>query len=362
MDFNEPLSALQRLTEDLDYSYLLDDAANETDQNRRLALVSIFALTAYATTSQRTSKPFNPLLSETFECDRRQDKGFISVAEQVSHHPPRSALWAQGKKWTLQQTYTPNTKIKGRSLYLNPLGSTYITFNDSPEDTYVYGKVTTITTMTNLVSGKLFMENVGKLTLFNIGSGARCILEFHGQSYFSRETQRRVTGTVLDADEKAHYEIEAVWDRYAVLRCLNSQTSKLIWEVNPLPEDSDKMHSFTQFAIELNEPTPGVPPTDSRNRIDQRKMEDGDWSAANLLKQQLEAAQRQRRADREDKGIGMLQIVRKLSTLSEYKPVWFHKKTQEDQVDGNDVYVFDRSYLTCRQTADWSRCPRIFDL
>jgi hypothetical protein len=83
VDFNEPLSALQRLTEELDYTHLLDEAADESNPHRRLALISIFALTSYSTSAQRTTKPFNPLLSETYECDRLHDRGFISVAEQV---------------------------------------------------------------------------------------------------------------------------------------------------------------------------------------------------------------------------------------------------------------------------------------
>ena len=64
------------------------------------------------------------------------------------------------------------------------------------------------------------------------------------------------------------------------------------------------MHNFTRFAIELNEPDSKAPPTDSRNRTDQRVMEEGDWDKANHLKQQLEASQRRRRAEREEKGIG----------------------------------------------------------
>lgn len=66
------------------------------------------------------------------------------------------------------------------------------------------------------------------------------------------------------------------------------------------------MHNFTRFAIELNEPDPKVPPTDSRNRIDQRVMEEGHWDKANVFKQQLEANQRARRTEREEKGIGLV--------------------------------------------------------
>jgi oxysterol-binding protein 1 len=75
---------LQRSTEDLEYVYLLDMALDETqDPSRRLAIVAIFALSAYSTTGVRTTKPFNPLLGETYECDRSADFGWRSVAEQV---------------------------------------------------------------------------------------------------------------------------------------------------------------------------------------------------------------------------------------------------------------------------------------
>lgn len=109
------------------------------------------------------------------------------------------------------------------------------------------------------------------------------------------------------------------------------------------------MHNFTRFAIELNEPDQNVPPTDSRNRIDQRAMEEGDWDKANHLKQKLEEAQRKRSKEREEHGIV-------------YKPYWFQLKEQNERIDENDIYVFDERYLECKQNANWSTCPRIFDL
>lgn len=45
--------------------------------------VATFAVSAYASTYHRAgSKPFNPVLGETYECDR-PDKGFRFIAEQV---------------------------------------------------------------------------------------------------------------------------------------------------------------------------------------------------------------------------------------------------------------------------------------
>ena len=42
VNFNEPLSMLQRLTEDLEYSSILDLAATMTDSREQLAAVAAF--------------------------------------------------------------------------------------------------------------------------------------------------------------------------------------------------------------------------------------------------------------------------------------------------------------------------------
>ena len=81
---NEPLSALQRLCEEMQYSSLLQEAAGLEDPYDRMVRVAAFAVSSYADTQHRAgSKPFNPILGETFECIR-EDKGFWFIAEQVS--------------------------------------------------------------------------------------------------------------------------------------------------------------------------------------------------------------------------------------------------------------------------------------
>merc|ERR1712168_1572426 len=75
VNFSEPLSMLQRLSEDLEYSEILDQAALMTDSCQQLAYIAAFTVSSYATTTVRTTKPFNPLLGETYECDRTDDRG-----------------------------------------------------------------------------------------------------------------------------------------------------------------------------------------------------------------------------------------------------------------------------------------------
>ena len=98
VSFNEPTSLLQRVTEDMEYTDLLDTAADRADSTERLVYVAAFAASEYASTIGRVAKPFNPLLGETYEYVR-PDKGYRFFIEQVSHHPPIGAAWAEAPKW-----------------------------------------------------------------------------------------------------------------------------------------------------------------------------------------------------------------------------------------------------------------------
>jgi len=77
---NEPLSALQRICEELEYADdLLHRAAAAKDSIERLVLVTTFAIAGNSGNKYRSSrKPFNPLLGETYEAVR-PDKGKSSL-------------------------------------------------------------------------------------------------------------------------------------------------------------------------------------------------------------------------------------------------------------------------------------------
>jgi hypothetical protein len=55
VNFSEPLSMLQRLTEDYSYSDILDYAATCTDPCLQMCYVAAFTVSSYATTAVRTN-------------------------------------------------------------------------------------------------------------------------------------------------------------------------------------------------------------------------------------------------------------------------------------------------------------------
>ena len=121
--FNEPLSFLQRFTEDLTYNKVLVQAAESEDPLLRLAYVACFAISTYTHTSLRLMKPFNPLLGETFELEI---DGLRVISEQVSHHPPLSAIHCEHPQYSFYASTTLSTSFKGKYLKLRPKGKYHV--------------------------------------------------------------------------------------------------------------------------------------------------------------------------------------------------------------------------------------------
>ncbi|XP_039188441.1 oxysterol-binding protein 2 isoform X2 [Crotalus tigris] len=372
INFNEPLSMLQRLTEDLEYHELLDRAVRCENAIEQMCFVAAFSVSSYSTTVQRTAKPFNPLLGETFELDRLDELGFRSLSEQVSHHPPAAAHHVYSRRgWTLWQEITIASKFRGKYLSILPLGTIHLEFHSSGNH-YIWQKVTS--TVHNIIVGKLWIDQSGDIEILNHKSKDKCQLKFTPYSYFSRDIPRKVTGVVMDADGNEHYVMSGTWDEK--MECskiieasqgnsisegklpktvYQTLSPKVLWKKYPLPENAENMYFFSKLALTLNEPEEGVAPTDSRLRPDQRLMENGKWDEANVEKQRLEEKQRAVRRQRE------VEAAEALAEGKDYKgyiPMWFERKV--DPVTGELMCVYKGGYWESKEKQDWSQCPSIF--
>uniref|UniRef100_A0A667WZK0 Oxysterol-binding protein n=1 Tax=Myripristis murdjan TaxID=586833 RepID=A0A667WZK0_9TELE len=371
VNFNEPLSMLQRLTEDLEYSELLDRAARCDSSLEQMCLVAAFSVSSYSTTVHRTAKPFNPLLGETYELDRLEEYGYRSISEQVSHHPPAAAHHVASERgWTLWQEITIDSKFRGKYISIMPLGYIHLQFHSSGNH-YVWSKVTS--TVHNIIVGKLWIDQSGDIEIVNYVTKDTCHLKFSPYSYFSREVPRKVTGVVEDREGTAHYILSGTWDdKMESAKIVDSSQGcggsegkqktvyqtrppKLLWKKYPLPDNAENMHFFSSLALTLNEPEEGVAPTDSRLRPDQRLMEAGLWDEANAQKQRLEERQRLERKKREAQAS---QALEEGQDIEGYQPLWFEKRT--DDATGESTYVYRGGYWEAKERQDWSQCPEIF--
>ncbi|KAH1126154.1 hypothetical protein GYH30_015264 [Glycine max] len=346
--FNEPLSSLQKCFEDLEYSFLLDQAyewGKMGDSLKRMLHVAAFAVSGYASTNGRSCKPFNPLLGETYEAEY-QDKGIRFISEKVSHHPMIVACHCEGSGWKFWGDSNLKSKFWGRSIQLDPVGLLTVEFDDG--EVFHWSKVTT--SIYNLILGKLYCDHYGTMRV----EGNReysCKIKFKEQSIIDRNPHQ-IHGIVEDKKGRTVATIFGKWDEslHFIIggnsgkgkRSSNvSSKPHLLWKRNPTPEYQTR-YNLTQFAITLNEITPGLkeklPPTDSRLRPDQRCLENGQHEMANSEKLRLE--QRQRQAQKmQEKG---------------WKPRWFAKEK------GSNSYRYVGGYWETREKGNWESCPDIF--
>ncbi|XP_077469626.1 oxysterol-binding protein-related protein 2-like [Stigmatopora argus] len=338
--FNEPLSFLQRITEYMEHTYLITRACSLSDSTERMQAVAAFAVSAVASQWERTGKPFNPLLGETFELTR-EDQGFRLVAEQVSHHPPVSAFHAESLSgdFVFHGSIYPKLKFWGKSVEAEPKGTITLQLLKHNE-AYTWSNPNCC--VHNIILGKLWIEQYGTVEIVNHSTGDKCVLNFKPCGMFGKELHK-VEGYILDKSKKKVCVIYGKWTEcmwsvdpqsYEVYKRTEKKGDKknkteeptglenedaddmpevqetvsvipgstLLWRTEPRPAHSSQMYSFTNFAMSLNELDSGLEailaPTDCRFRPDIRAMENGKMDEASQEKERLEDKQRIARKQR----------------------------------------------------------------
>ncbi|KAI1887138.1 hypothetical protein AGOR_G00203040 [Albula goreensis] len=331
---NEPVSLLQRLCEELEYSDLLDTASRTEDPYQRMVYIAAFAISGYATARFRNRyKPFNPILGETFECVR-EDRGFRYISEQVCHHPPISACHADSENFSFWQDQRWKNKFWGKSLEIMPTGMVNITlpkFNDH----YEWNKV--VTCIHNVLSQQRYLEHYGEVIIRNLKSAVcTCKITFVKSRYWGSDSNmNEVQGTVLDQAGNVVHRFGGLW--HEGIFCDTLPTPQCIWKPNPQPKDHFTYYGFSSFAMEMNELTPELKPllptTDTRLRPDQRMLEEGRVDEADKLKDDIENKQRDRRKAMSKKG-------------EEHIPRFFRKTLD---AAGREVWLSNGTYWKIRE-------------
>ncbi|GAB1301458.1 Oxysterol-binding protein-related protein 1 [Apodemus speciosus] len=369
--FNEPLSFLQRLTEYMEHTYLIHKASSFSDPVERMQCVAAFAVSAVASQWERTGKPFNPLLGETYELVR-DDLGFRLISEQVSHHPPISAFHAEGlnNDFIFHGSIYPKLKFWGKSVEAEPKGTITLELLEHNE-AYTWTNPTCC--VHNIIVGKLWIEQYGNVEIINHKTGDKCVLNFKPCGLFGKELHR-VEGYIQDKSKKklcalygkwteCLYSVDpATFDAYKKNDKKNTEEKKnskqtssseesdempvpdsesvfiipgsvLLWRIAPRPPNSAQMYNFTSFAMVLNEVDKEmesvIPKTDCRLRPDIRAMENGEIDQASEEKKRLEEKQRAARKNRS-------------KSEEDWKTRWFHQGP--NPYSGAQDWIYSGSY------------------
>lgn len=334
--FNEPISLLQRFTEEMTFHHLLITADQTEDACLRMALVGCFAVSVYASTVNRTLKPFNPILGETYELEFEGSK---IISEQVSHHPPVSAIFADHPNYTFSGNTQMRTSFKGTYLQLHPAGTIHIYLKNWDEH---YSYIKPMTSVHNLIMGKVYVDHHGRIEINCEKSGTKAVLNLKKKGWFEKKLHF-VEGSALAPDGSLQYIMEGTWSEGMTIHRPGDTASVGGWTTLPDYEGKDQNYYFTQFSLQLNIPPEcyptTIPPSDSRWRPDQRALENGDTKLAKSEKDRVEVKQRAAKKEREQRGV-------------EYKPRWFSFIENEWRYDGG--------YWEMKATGQMINIPDIF--
>lgn len=204
---NEPMSFLMRLCEMYQYSDLLDKANHSDSSVERMLLVSAFFVSSYAN-AERTGKPFNPLLGETYEYVDPARANFHFIAEQVSHHPPIGACHVESDNYILHCSQRLKTKFAGNSLDADAIGQSYVTLKKTKE-TYKWHFFKT--QAHNIIVGSMWFDHYGEQDVVNQTTGEKCHIEMKKCGWFSKGWHE-VNGTVVDAKGKTTGKFCGKWN------------------------------------------------------------------------------------------------------------------------------------------------------
>jgi oxysterol-binding protein-related protein 1/2 len=151
-------------------------------------------VSALACNLERLGKPFNPLLGETYEIERKE---FRCLCEQVSHHPPISAFHADSPDvFEFFGSIYPKLKFWGKSVEIQPKGIVTVNLLKWGES-YTWQNVNC--TIHNVIVGKLWIEQSGNLEITNHMTGHKAVINFK-QAGSSFKDLHRVEGTIQDKE------------------------------------------------------------------------------------------------------------------------------------------------------------------
>lgn len=226
----EPRSMLERITNFMAHPETLLPLTAIEDPVERFVAVTKFYLSGWHIKPPGVKKPLNPILGETFTCywDYPDNTRGYYIAEQTSHHPPKSSYFFMAPEHSIRVdgTLKPRSKFLGNSAASMMEGIAVMRFLNTGERFFI--------TQPNIyVRGILF----GKMK-YELGdhSYVRCPetgmvadLEFKTKGYFGG-TYNAIGGFIRDKNDKNLYEFSGHWNEEMYIKDLTTGKKELLFD------------------------------------------------------------------------------------------------------------------------------------
>ncbi|CAF0780984.1 unnamed protein product [Didymodactylos carnosus] len=198
-------------------------------------------------------KPYNPILGETFQCyydvgsststknttnvsdgpvpwANRDNVTFI--AEQVSHHPPVAAFYAEcvAKRIQLDGCLWTKSKFLGLSIAVHMIGDATLTLLDFDEK-YV---MTFPSAYGRSILGVPWFEMGGKVQIDCEKSGHSATIDFLTKPFYNGK-KHQITGVMYGPDKKEFCKIDGEWNGVMYAKYTESKISDVFFDTHNTP-------------------------------------------------------------------------------------------------------------------------------
>ncbi|GLJ25058.1 hypothetical protein SUGI_0479480 [Cryptomeria japonica] len=295
--FNLPKSQLQLFGETV-YCYS-QDLLSKCAQGKT-ALERFNSVVAWSISTTRPpicgKAPYNPILGETHHVS----SGNLNVLlEQVSHHPPVSALHAtnESQKLELNWWHYPQPQFYGKSIEVKVHGKRELTLLEFGE-TY---EMNCPQLRINLFPFPT-IEWIGNVEIQCRQTGLKANLSYKGKSFFGlKGPNTKICGSIgrYFSPQDVLYELHGVWDGTVTLKNISTGNTSILY-------DAKEVISNLKKPIIHNEE--GITPTESALVWSEvsKGILNGDWSSAAAAKTRVEEEQRNSTRQRESGGMSWI--------------------------------------------------------
>ncbi|KAF1943836.1 hypothetical protein EJ02DRAFT_421035 [Clathrospora elynae] len=226
----EPRSMLERITNFMAHPEELLSIPKVDDPVKRFVAVTKFYLSGWHIKPRGVKKPLNPILGEIFTgyWDYPDGTKGYYIAEQTSHHPPKSSYFFMAPEHNIRidGTLKPRSKFLGNSAASMMEGIAVLRLLNTGERFFV--------TQPNMYARGILFGTMK----YELGDHAyiRCPetglvadLEFKTKGYFSG-TYNAIGGFIKDASGKNLYELSGLWNEEMYIKDLTTGKKELLFD------------------------------------------------------------------------------------------------------------------------------------
>ncbi|EUC34099.1 hypothetical protein COCCADRAFT_4445 [Bipolaris zeicola 26-R-13] len=281
----EPRSMLERITNFMAHPETLLPITKIEDPVQRFVAVTKFYLSGWHIKPPGVKKPLNPILGEIFTgyWDYSDGTKGYYIAEQTSHHPPKSSYFFMAPEHHIRidGTLKPRSKFLGNSAASMMEGIAILRLLNTGERFFV--------TQPNMYArgilfGTMKYELGDHAYIRCPETGLSADLEFKTKGYFSG-TYNAIGGFIKDANGKNLFELSGQWNEEMYIKDLTTGKKELLFDAahtkhtppsaRPLEEQDEResqrlWHEVTEAVKRRDQDVA----TDAKARIEDRQRQE----------------------------------------------------------------------------------------